>query len=121
MNVVLEIRVHPASPELPQADFFNISKYAGRVKGFAVIKVMISSVLFTAARMHCVPSTGYRVRSVICIQPISSARFLHPSGGVAHQTSLRSPSIRMSYANSPPLGRRVAYSLHPVTARQDHC
>ena len=30
-------------------------------------------------------------------------------------------SIMMCYANSPPTGRRVAYSVDPVTAVQDHC
>src|SRR6516165_12000239 len=32
---------------------------------------------------------------------IGSARVLHHCGGVAHQTSLRSPSILMCYPNSP--------------------
>ena len=41
--------------------------------------------------------------------------------GVAHQTSLRSCPTMMMYSNSPQLGRRVAYSLDPVTAPQDHC
>ena len=59
--------------------------------------------------------------SMICIQPHGSARFLHHCGGVAHQTSLRSRSIMMCCANSPPMGRRAAYSVDPVTALQDHC
>src|SRR6266852_3564726 len=32
-------------------------------------------------------------------------------GGVAHQTSLRSGSIMMTYSNFPRSGRRVAYSI----------
>jgi hypothetical protein len=36
---------------------------------------------------------------------------LHQFGGVAHQTSLRSRSIMMTYSNSPHSGKRVAYSI----------
>src|ERR1700680_1219479 len=36
---------------------------------------------------------------------------LHQFGGVAHQTSLRSLWIMMTYSNSPHSGRRVAYSV----------
>src|SRR4029077_14543007 len=35
---------------------------------------------------------------------MARARLLHHCGGVAHQTSLRSRSIMMCYANSPPCG-----------------
>src|SRR5258705_833501 len=49
---------------------------------------------------------------MICVQPNASARFhFIRFGGVAHQTSLRSRSIMMSYSNSPHSGRRVAYSI----------
>src|SRR2546422_5657925 len=49
---------------------------------------------------------------MICVQPNGSARFhFIRFGGVAHQTSLRSPSIMMTYSNSPHSGRRVAYSV----------
>src|SRR5437867_10296609 len=49
---------------------------------------------------------------MICVQPNGSARFhFIRLGGVAHQTSLRSPSIMMTYSNSPHSGRRVAYSV----------
>src|SRR5207245_9438855 len=49
---------------------------------------------------------------MICVQPTGSARFhFIRFGGVAHQTSLRSPSIMMTYSNSPHSGRRVAYSV----------
>jgi len=59
--------------------------------------------------------------SDLFIQPHGSGPFLHRCGGAAHQTSLRSPSITMCYSNSPPvLGRRVAYSVDPITALQDH-
>src|SRR4030095_150207 len=43
-------------------------------------------------------------------QPNGSPLFRH-FGGVAHQTSLRSPSIMMTYSNSPHSGRQVAYSV----------
>ena len=39
-------------------DFFNISKYAGPVKVFTVMNFMILSTLFTAVRVHRVPSSG---------------------------------------------------------------
>src|SRR5437660_1363213 len=46
---------------------------------------------------------------MICVQPNGSARFhFIRFGGVAHQTSLRSPSIMMTYSNSPHSVRRVA-------------
>ncbi len=49
---------------------------------------------------------------MICVQPNGSARFhFIRFGGVAHQTSLRSRSIMMTYSNSPHSGRRVAYSV----------
>src|SRR5258708_40245822 len=49
---------------------------------------------------------------MICVQPNGSGRFhFIRFGGVAHQTSLRSPSIMMTYSNSPHSGRRVAYSV----------
>src|SRR2546430_3796386 len=49
---------------------------------------------------------------MICVQPNGVGPFsLHQFGGVAHQTSLRSPSIMMTYSNSPHSGRRVAYSV----------
>jgi hypothetical protein len=42
--------------------------------------------------------------SMIYIQPHGLGPFLHHCGGAAHQTSLRSPSIMMCYANSPSCG-----------------
>src|SRR5467141_5370331 len=60
--------------------------------------------------------------SMICVQPNGSARFhFIRFGGVAHQTSLRSPSIMMTYSNSPHSGRRVAYSVTRSLQLQDHC
>jgi hypothetical protein len=38
--------------------FFNISKYAGPVKGFEVMNFMSSSTLLASAQMRCVPSIG---------------------------------------------------------------
>jgi hypothetical protein len=40
------------------SDIFNISKYAGPVKVFTVMNFMILSTLFTAVRVHRVPSSG---------------------------------------------------------------
>jgi hypothetical protein len=60
--------------------------------------------------------------SMICVQPNGSARFhFHQFGGVAHQTSLRSRSIMMTYSNSPPFGEASSLFSCPVTAMQDHC
>lgn len=42
--------------------------------------------------------------SINHVQPYGSALFLHQCGGLAHQTSLRSHSIMMFYANSPSCG-----------------
>ena len=41
----------------------NISKYAGPVKVFVVVNFMILRTLFTAAQVHCAPSTGYSLDS----------------------------------------------------------
>src|SRR5215510_3836442 len=67
-------------------------------------------------------TTSNLLRSVIGIQPCwLGPVFFTLCGGLAHQTSLRSLAIRMSSAPPLPVGRRVAYSVHPVTAAQDHC
>jgi len=65
-------------------------------------------------RAHAlVPFEGSNdLASMICVQPNGLGPFsLHQFGGVAHQTSLRSRSIMMTYSNSPHSGRRVAYSV----------
>src|ERR1700730_17541372 len=61
------------------------------------------------------------VASMICVQPNGSARFhFIRFGGRAHQTSLRSSSIMMTYSNSPPFGEASSLFSYPVTAMQDH-
>jgi hypothetical protein len=63
--------------EFLDSEFFNISKYAGTVKIFAVMNFIIWSTLFTTAQVHCVSSTSNWLRSVICIQPMGSAFRFH--------------------------------------------
>ncbi|PYV94378.1 MAG: hypothetical protein DMG86_23415 [Acidobacteria bacterium] len=52
-------------------EFFNISKYAGPVKVFALKEFHNFAHTITAAQVHCAPSTGYLLRSVICLQPMA--------------------------------------------------
>src|SRR6202171_4582983 len=64
--------------------------------------------------------------TISCVDDLCPTKWLgpfslHQFGGVAHQTSLRSPSIMMTYSNSPHSGRRVAYSVTRSLQLQDHC
>lgn len=94
----------------------NISNDAGRCQGLSV--VLFVSWRHTPRRQW--RALGVPVDDFVCPTRGSGSVF-HRCGGVAHQTSLRSRSITMCYSNSPPmLGRRVAYSVDPVTASQDH-
>ncbi|PYX16402.1 MAG: hypothetical protein DMG84_07695 [Acidobacteria bacterium] len=52
-------------------EFFNISKYAGPVKVFALKEFHNFAHTITAAQVHWAPSTGYLLRSVICLQPMA--------------------------------------------------
>ena len=68
--VVEEIDLH-SQPLLEKWRFFNISKYAGPVKVFALKEFHNFAHTITAAQVHCAPSTGYLLRSVICLQPMA--------------------------------------------------
>jgi hypothetical protein len=88
-----------------ESDFFNISNDAGRVKELLLVDFAVSRTPSRQRRRTgCFRESNDPAASMVYIQPHGSARFLHHCGGVAHQTSLRSPSIMMCYANSPPFG-----------------
>ena len=102
--------------------FLDISNEVGHVKSV--------SLFFYSFRTHsCSCAAPLFLRTSAAPQFLGlfslsnlRARFvsLHRLG-VAHQTSLRSRATMMISSNSPQGGRRVAYSLDPVTVLQDHC
>ena len=66
---------------------------------------VVRDTRFPSAQTHWFLSREYRsFFDDFVSNRMARARFLHHCGGVAHQTSLRSRSIMMCYANSPPFG-----------------
>ena len=65
--------------------------------------LQIGAHLSVCARALVTPREITTLASIIFVSNrMARAPFLHHCGGVTHQTSLRSRSIMMCYANSPP-------------------
>src|SRR5215469_2946034 len=105
-------------PVSVKGDFFNISNDVGRVKGFDVFVFAVSDTPIALApkRWFLRENGGLSYFDNFCPTAWLGPVVFILNGGVAHQTSLRSRSIRMCYANSPPCGEAGSLFSHSVTA-----